>query len=569
MSTAAWAQLGILVAALAVSTPLLGTYVARVYGGGPAPGDRVFGPLERLTYRFCRVDPESEQRWRAYALAVLAFSAVSVVGLYLLQRIQGGLPVNPTGAAAVPPLLSFNTAVSFVTNTNWQNYSGETTMAHLTQMAGLAVANFTSAAVGLSVAIALVRGLIRRESPTIGNFWVDLVRGCVRVLLPLALIGALVLAAAGVIQNLGAGTAATTVEGTEQVIPGGPVASQEVVKLLGTNGGGFFGANSAHPLENPTPLTNVVEIFLILCLPFALAWTFGVLAGNRRQGLAVLAAMVLLWAGSTLLAQHLETRAPRLADTGQVAVERTSASPGGNMEGKEIRFGPEATGLFVGATTSTSTGAVNSSHDSLTALGGGVALLNMMLGEVSPGGVGSGLYGMLLFAILAVFIAGLMVGRTPEYLGKKIETAEMKLVVVYILIVPLVVLALAAVSVILGSARASVSNPGPHGLTEVVYAYTSAANNNGSAFAGLAGNTDWYNVTLGLAMLAGRFLLIVTVLAIAGSLARKPAVPPTAGTFPTGTPTFTFLLVAVVLVVVGLTYFPVLSLGPIVEHLMT
>ncbi|MBX7159982.1 MAG: potassium-transporting ATPase subunit KdpA [Acidimicrobiia bacterium] len=569
MSGAAWAQLGILMGALAMSTPLLGSYIAKVFGGGSAPGDRIFAPVERTVLRICRVDPDAEQRWGVYALSLLAFSAVSVLGLYLLQRVQGGLPVNPTGAGGVAPLLSFNTAASFVTNTNWQNYAGETTMAHLTQMAGLAVANFTSAAMGLGVAIALVRGLTRRESRTIGNFWVDILKGCLRVLLPVAFAGALVLVASGAVQNLSAGTPVTTLEGAEQVIPGGPVASQESIKVLGTNGGGFFNANSAHPFENPTPVTNVVQMFLILCLPFALAWAFGLMAGSRRQGAAVLAAMVLLWAGSSLIAPAMESRAPLLAASATVDVARGPDSAGGNMEGKELRFGPEASGLFVATTTGTSTGAVDASHDSLTPLGGMVPLVNMMLGEVSPGGVGSGLYGMLVFAILAVFIAGLMVGRTPEYLGKKIETAEMKLVVVYILIVPVVVLGFAAVAVLWGPARDSISNPGPHGLSQVVYAYTSAANNNGSAFAGLSGNTDWYNITLGLAMLAGRFLLMVPVLAIAGSLARKPVVPPTAGTFPTGTATFALLLVAVVLVVVGLTYFPVLSLGPVVEHLMS
>ncbi|MCC7075776.1 MAG: potassium-transporting ATPase subunit KdpA [Acidimicrobiia bacterium] len=568
MSLGSWVQLTVLVAMLAVSTPLLGTYMAKVFGGVKAPGDRVFAPIERGIYRLCGIDPEGEQRWRAYATSVVAFSAVCVLGLFLLQRVQAWLPLNPDDLPNVPSFLAFNTAVSFVTNTNWQNYSGESTMTHLTQMAGLAVQNFVSAAVGIAVAVALVRGLTRRRAGTIGNFWVDLTRATLRLLVPIALVGALTLVGLGLIQNFSGFTEVATVEGATQQIPGGPVASQEVIKLLGTNGGGFFNGNSSHPFENPNPTTNILEIWLMLCIPFALTWTYGRLAGDLRQGLAVLGAMVVLWVSAAGLTMWMEGRSnPRLEGTAVTQV-RTDTATGGNMEGKESRFGPPGSGLFATTATGTSTGAVNAMHDSFTPLGGMVPLVNMMLGEVSPGGVGSGLYGMLVFAILAVFVAGLMVGRTPEYLGKKIEAGEVKLVVLYILIVPVVVLVFAGISVLLGTARASILNPGPHGLSEVVYAYTSAANNNGSAFAGLTGGTDWYNITLGLAMLFGRFLLIVPVLAIAGAVAQKNHTPMSLGTFPTGTPTFTGLLVAIVLIVVGLTYIPVLALGPIVESLV-
>jgi len=468
---------------------------------------------------------------------------------------------------SVPPALAFNTAVSFVTNTNWQNYSGESTMSHLTQMVGLATQNFVSAAVGLAVAIALIRGLIRRRSATIGNFWVDLTKSVVRILLPIAFVAALVLVSQGVIQNFTGNTAAHTVQGATQMIPGGPVASQEAIKELGTNGGGFYNANSAHPFESSNGFTDVFEIFLLLVIPFSLTYTFGKLVKDKRQGWAVFAAMFVLWIAVAGIAIGFETAGnPKLNDVG-VTQQVTSQQPGGNFEGKEVRFGPVASGLFAGSTTGTSTGAVNSMHDSFTPAGGGIVLLNIMFGEVSPGGVGSGLYGILIFALLSVFIAGLMVGRTPEYLGKKIQASEMKLVVLYILAVPVVILGFTAASVLIPTAKASILNPGPHGLTEITYAFTSAANNNGSAFAGLTGNTDWYNVTLGLCMLVGRFLLIVPALAIAGSLARKQPSPPSSGTFPTGTPLFTVLLVGVIVLVVGLTFFPVLALGPIAEAL--
>lgn len=532
-----------------------------------APGEKVFAPIERAIYRLVGVDPTVEQRWSTYALSLLAFSVVSVVVLYALQRLQTVLPLNPTGRPAVEPPLAFNTAVSFTTNTNWQNYAGESTLSSFTQMVGLTVQNFVSAAVGLCVAVALIRGLVRRRSSTIGNFWVDLVRGTVRVLLPVSFVVALVFAANGVVQNLSAPTTVTTVEQQAQVLPAGPIASQEAIKQLGTNGGGFLNANSAHPFENPNAFTNLLQMALLLVIPFALALAFGRMARDRRQGWVIFAAMALLWAGSAVAAMTFETNGNPSLATATVDQVASATNPGGNAEGKEVRFGPEATGIYAASTTGTSTGAVIGMHDSFTPLGGMVPLVNMMLGEVSPGGVGAGLYGMLIFALLAVFIAGLMVGRTPEYLGKKIQAAEMKLVVIYILAVPLMVLGFAAISVVLPSAKASMLNSGPHGLTEVVYAFTSGGNNNGSAFAGLSGNTDWYNTTLALSMLVGRFLLIVTALAIAGSLARKQAVPPSSGTFPTGTPLFTGLLVGVIVIVVGLTYFPVVALGPIVEHL--
>ncbi len=561
MSGSNWLQLVVLVAAVLATTPLLGAYLARVLGGGSAPGDRVFLPVERGVYRLTGVDPGREQPWSVYALSLLAFSAVSVVGLYVLQRVQGALFLNPTDVAAVPPALAFNTAASFVTNTNWQNYGGESTMSHLTQMTGLAVQNFVSAAVGIAVAVALIRGIVRRRSETIGNFWVDLTRITIRVLVPLAVVVALLLASQGVVQSLSGSAETATVEGAPQSVYRGPVASQEAIKELGTNGGGIVNANSAHPFENPTPFTNLVENWALLAIPFALTFAFGRLARDRRQGWVLFAAMFALWISSVGLATGFEV-------DGNPRVEALGASGElGNMEGKEVRFGAAASGLFAASTTGTSTGAVIAAHDSFTPLGGAVPLANMMLGEVSPGGVGAGLYGMLIFALLAVFIAGLMVGRTPEYLGKKIQATEMKLVALYLLVVPMLVLGFASVSVLLDQAKASILNPGAHGLSEVVYAFTSAANNNGSAFGGLTGNIDWYNTTLGLAMLAGRFLPIVLVLAIAGSLARKQPVPVTAGTFPTGTPLFVGLLVGVVLIVVALTYFPVLALGPVLEHL--
>src|SRR5829696_896573 len=556
MTGAAWLQIAALIALVLIGTRLLGPYLAQVYGGGRAPGEPVFLPVERALYRFGGVDPGREQQWPVYALSLLAFSAVSVVGLYVLQRIQGALPVNPTEVDAVPPALAFNTAVSFVTNTNWQNYGGEGTMSHLTQMAGLTVQNFVSAAVGISVAIAFVRGLVRRQSETIGNFWVDLVRTTTRVLVPLAFVVALLLVSQGVVQTMRGPATAQTLEGASQEIYRAPVASQEAIKELGTNGAGIANANSAHPFENPTGFTNFVELLSILLIPFALTYAFGRLVGSQRQGWALFAAMFALWLGSAVIATAFEV-------DGNPLIEAT----GSTGEGKEVRFGAPASALFAATTTGTSTGAVISSHDSFTPGGGAVPLVNMMLGEVSPGGVGAGLYGMLVFALLAVFLAGLMVGRTPEYLGKKIQAAEMKLVVLYLLAVPLVVLGFSAASLVLDTALASRLNDGPHGLTEITYAFTSAGNNNGSAFGGLTGATDWYNTTLAIGMLVGRFLLIVPVLAIAGSMARKQPAPASAGTFPTGTPLFGGLLLGVVVIVVGLTYFPNLALGPVAEQL--
>ncbi|GAC1368405.1 MAG: potassium-transporting ATPase subunit KdpA [Actinomycetota bacterium] len=567
MSAAAWAQLGALIVALAICAPLIGRYLAKVHGGGKAPGDRIFGPVERAVYRVCGIDPEGEQHWKVYAFSLLAFSLVSLLLLYAQLRLQGHLPLNPDHFKGLPPALAFNTAVSFLTNTNWQNYSGESTMAQLTQMAGLAFHNFVSAAAGAAVAIALVRGLIRRRTATVGNFWVDMTRTCTRVLLPLSLVGGLFFVSQGVVQNFHAIKTVTTVEGASQAIPGGPVASQEVIKQAGQNGGGPYNANSAHPFENPSGLTDFVQLFLLLLIPFSLPFAFGRLVGDPKQGWVILATMVILWLGMSLLAMHFEARgSPRLTALG-AGQQATASQGGGNMEGKETRFGSASCGLFAASTTGTSTGAVNCAHDSLTPLGGGVALVNIMFGEIDPGGTGSGLYGMLIFALLGVFIAGLMVGRTPEYLGKKIQAAEMKLVVVYILAVPLAILGFAASSILLKSALGSLGNTGPHGLTEMVYAYTSQANNNGSAFGGLNGNTNWFNSTGAIAMLIGRYFLMIPVLAIGGSLARKQPVPPSAGTFPTGSKLFAGLLLGVVLLVVGLTFFPVVALGPLVEHL--
>ena len=567
MSSSAILQLILLSAVIAGVTPLLGSYMAKVYGGGAAPGDRVFGPTERVIYRLVGVDPDREQHWTTYARSALAFSVMSVLALYLIQRVQGWLPLNPTGMEAVAPSIAFNTAASFVTNTNWQAYAGESTMSHLTQMLGMTVQNFASAAVGIAVAVALVRGLVRRRAATIGNFWVDLTRTFTRVLFPIAFIAALVFAAQGVVQNLSGGLEISTVAGGTQTIPGGPLASQEVIKLLGTNGGGFYNANSAHPFENPTAVVNLLQIVLVLMIPFSLTWTFGTMARSRKQGWVVFAAMFILWAASAALVVSFENGGnPRLTDQGVTQIASATQS-GGNMEGKEVRFGATGSGLFSAAVTGTSTGAVNSAHDSYTPFGGAVPLVNMMLGEISPGGVGSGLYGMLVFALLAVFIAGLMVGRTPELLGKKIQPAEMKLVMLFLLAVPAVILIFSAISVVMGSAKASIFNPGPHGLSEIVYAYTSGANNNGSAFGGLNATTDWYTTTIGLAMLCGRFLLMIPVLAIAGSMAAKQPAPPSAGTFPTDTPLFTGLLIGVILIVVGLTFFPALALGPLVEGL--
>jgi K+-transporting ATPase ATPase A chain len=564
----AWLQLLAVIAALAVSTPLLGNYMARVYTDGRSPGHRFFHAIERPIYRICGVDEGSEQRWQTYALSLLAFSFVSLLVLYAQLRLQGHLPFNADHMGSVDPFLSFNTSVSFLTNTNWQNYSGESTMSHLSQMAGLAFHNFVSAAAGAAVAVALIRGLVRKRTKTLGNFWVDLVRTCTRILLPLAIVGGLVLVSQGVVQNFHAAKTVTTVTGQKQTIPGGPIASQEVIKEAGENGGGPYNANSSHPFENPNGFTNLFEIWLLLAIPFAFPWMFGKMAGDLRQGISVLSAMFVLWLAIALVAMVFEAGGNNKLNAYGVNQHATATQAGGNTEGKEIRNGPAPSGLFAASTTGTSTGSIDAQHDSFTPIGGAAPLVNIMLGEVDPGGTGSGLYGMLVFALLSVFIAGLMVGRTPEYLGKKIQGAEMKLVVLYILFVPLVILGFTAASVVMDSTLNSLLNHGPHGLTEMTYAFTSQANNNGSAFAGLTGNTNWFNVTGAICMLVGRFLLMVPVLAIAGSLARKQPAPPSAGTFPTNTPLFAGLLTGVVIIVVGLTYFPVVALGPVVEHLV-
>jgi K+-transporting ATPase ATPase A chain len=566
MTAAAWFQLAFLIVLVAVTAPPIGRYMARVYNNERTPGERVFSAVERPIYRLCRVDPDVEQRWTTYGYSLLGFSLASFVLLYAQQRLQDRLPFNPTNMPAVGQHLSFNTAVSFMTNTNWQSYGGEATMSHLTQMLGLGVHNFVSAAAGMAIMAALIRGLARRRASTIGNFWVDLTRSITRILLPACFVFALVLISQGVIQNFHGFTDVKGLEGVAQAIPGGPVASQIAPKMLGTNGGGFFNTNAAHPFENSTPFSNVLQTYAIVIIPFALAFTYGHMIKDKRQGRAVFAIMTVIWLVMTLTAMGMETHGnPELNRYG-VDQTATASQSGGNMEGKETRFGPAASAVWMASTTGTSNGSVNSMHDSATPLGGGVALTHMMLGEVSPGGIGVGLNGVLIMVILAVFIAGLMVGRTPEYLGKKIQAPEMKLVVLYVLAMPAVVLGFAAASVVLKSALTT-NNPGPHGLSEILYAFTSAGNNNGSAFAGLTTATQWYDTTMGLAMLVGRFFLAIPVLAIAGAMARKQPAPETAGTFPTHTPLFGGLVIGVVAIVAGLTFFPALALGPLVEQL--
>jgi K+-transporting ATPase ATPase A chain len=549
-TAAGWLQAALLVVALAAVHRPLGDWMARVF---TSPRH---GRVERVVYRVVGVDPDSEQRWPVYLRSVLAFSLAGVLLLYVLQRVQSLLPLS-NGMAAVEPGSAWNTAVSFVTNTNWQGYSGESTMGNLVQMAGLAVQNFLSAAVGIAVAIALVRGFARTRTDRLGNFWVDVTRAVTRILLPVAVLATVVLVLGGVVQNLSSGTDASTLTGATQFLPGGPVASQEAIKELGTNGGGFYNANSAHPFEGPSAWISLFQVFLLLTIPFSLPRTFGRLVGDKRQGYAILGVMAGLATVSVALLSWSEARA------GGTATQLAGAA----MDGKEVRFGVPLSALFADATTLTSTGAVNGMHDSFTPLGGGVAMVNMMLGEVAPGGVGSGLYGMLVLAVITVFVAGLMVGRTPEYLGKKLGRREMTLASLYILTTPAIALTGAAVAMALPGARASMLNMGPHGLSEVLYAFASAANNNGSAFAGLSANTPFYNVALGLAMAFGRFLPIVFVLALAGRLAVQGRTPVTVGTLPTHRPLFVGLLFSVVLVVVGLTYFPVLSLGPLAEGL--
>jgi K+-transporting ATPase ATPase A chain len=568
MTAAGWAQLIALIVVIGVTAPLLGRYMANVYEGGPSRLDRVFGPVERLIYRVCRIDPDHEQRWSGYALSLLAFSVVGILLLYVIQRVQSGLPFNPTDMANVAPALSLNTAVSFVTNTNWQSYAGESTLSHLTQMTGLTVQQFASAAVGMAVMAAFIRGLSRVGQQTIGNFWADLVRTTFRILFPIALVFAIVLVATGVIQNTHGFTAVHTVAGATQKIPGGPNASMESIKQIGTNGGDFFNVNSAHPFSNPTKFSDFLELYAILIIPFALAFTFGRMVKDKRQGYAVFTIMFIIWLAASLTAVFLEVNGNSKLDTRAVSQSVTVSSPGGNAEGKEVRFGPTASGVWAGSTTGTSNGSVNSMHDSYTPIGGMVPLVHMKLGEISPGGVGTGLNGLLVLVILSVFIAGLMVGRTPEYLGKKIQSAEVKLVAIYILAMPAVVLIFIAISTFVRSVSdVSLLNPSAHGFTELTYAFTSAANNNGSAFAGITANTAWMNTALAVTMLVGRYFLIIPSLALAGSLARKRTSPPSAGTFPTHTPLFVVLVLGVSVIVAALTFLPVLSLGPIVEQL--
>jgi K+-transporting ATPase ATPase A chain len=549
-TTAGLLQAGVLVILLAAVHVPLGNYMARIYSS------KRHLAAERGVYRVMGIDPDADQRWSSYLRSLLAFSFVSVIFLYAFQRLQQHLWLS-LGFPGVKPDQAWNTAVSFLTNTNWQSYSGESTMGHLVQMAGLAVQNFVSAAVGIAVAVALIRGFTRSRTDRIGNFWVDLTRGCLRLLLPLSFVFAILLVLGGVIQNLHGDNTITTLAGGHQTLTGGPVASQEAIKELGTNGGGFYNANSAHPFENPTSWTDLFEIFLLLAIPFSLPRTFGKLVGDKRQGYAILAAMAIIWAGAVFL-----TTTAEMAHHGTVPT-----AVGAAMEGKEARFGVPASALFATSTTLTSTGAVNSFHDSYTALGGGMTMVDMMTGEVAPGGVGSGLYGILVLAVITVFVAGLMVGRTPEYLGKKIRAREVKLASLYILATPACVLIGAGTAIALPGERASLLNSGPHGLSEMLYAFTSASNNNGSAFAGIGVNTVWYNTALGLAMVLARLVPIILVLGLAGSLASQQPVPVTAGTLPTHRPLFVGLLLSVIIVVVALTYVPALSLGPLAEGL--
>jgi len=561
MTINGWVQIGLYCLVLGATVRPLGAYMTKVFAGERTFLSRVLRPLENFFYRLCGVDPQQEQHWVSYAEAMLTFNFAGFVLLYVLQRAQAMLPLNPQAMPGVAPDLAFNTAISFVSNTDWQNYAGEATLGYLVQMAGLTVQNFASAATGIALSLSLVRGFVRRSAGGIGNFWADLVRATLYVLLPMSLVLAPVLVWQGVPQNFSPSVVATTLEGGTQTIAQGPVASQEAIKMLGTNGGGFFNANSAHPYENPTPLSNFLEMLSVLMIGAALTNVFGRMSGDERQGHALLAAMgVLLLAGVLVVYWAEAASNPAFAALG---VDPS----GGNMEGKEVRFGIPLTSLFAVVTTAASCGAVNGMHDSLLPLGGMIPLINMELGELVIGGVGAGLYGMLLFVIVAVFVAGLMVGRTPEYLGKKIESKEVKMTMLAILVLPLAMLALTALAVSIPAGRASILNAGPHGFGEVLYAYTSAAANNGSAFAGLSGNTVFYNLTLGLGMMVGRFFMIVPMLAVAGSLAAKKRVPVSVGTFPTDGPLFVGLLVGVILIVGGLTFFPALALGPIAEHL--
>src|SRR5579875_1515152 len=580
MTLNGWLQIVVFITAVLLLAKPMGTYMTAVFTGRRTWLDPVLAPCERLLYRLTSVDASQEMRWTEYAVAMLVFSAATLGLTYLVERLQHLLPLNPQHLPGVEPALALNTAISFTTNTNWQAYTPESTMSYLTQMLGLATHNFWSAAVGLALAVAFIRGIARREMKTLGNFWVDLTRGTLWVLLPISLVFALALVSQGVVQNFKPYDTAKlvqsqTVTGTDgrsstvstQTIAQGPVASQEAIKMLGTNGGGFFNANSAHPFENPTPLSNFLEMLSIFLIPAGLAITLGQMVGSPKHGWAVLAAMVVLWFAGTFTCYWAESQGNPLLHRVDQHVSLTQS--GGNFEGKEVRFGIANSALFATVTTDASCGAVNGMHDSFTPLGGLVPMANILLGEVVFGGVGAGLYGMLVFVVMAVFIAGLMVGRTPEYLGKKIESYDVQMAMLYLLIFPLIILGFAAVAVLMPHfGLSSLANHGPHGLSEILYAYTSATGNNGSAFAGLNANTHWYNVSLAVAMFFGRFMMAVPMLAIAGNLARKKIAPASAGTFPVTTPLFTTLLVGVILIVGALTFFPALSLGPVLEHLL-
>jgi K+-transporting ATPase ATPase A chain len=591
MTANGWLQIAFFFLLLLLAAKPLGLYMARVYERQKTWLDPVLGPVERLLYRITGVNPDAEMRWTEYGAAMLIFSCATLLLSYAIQRLQGVIPIvrlNPQHLAGVEPYLAWNTAVSFTTNTNWQSYVPESTMSYLSQMAALATHNFWSAATGMALAIAFIRGISRRESKTLGNFWVDLTRGTLWVLLPICIVSSLALVSQGVVQNFkpydtaklvepqtvtapGADGKPVTTTVTTQTIAQGPTASQEAIKELGTNGGGFFNANSAHPFENPTPLTNLIEMLSMFLIPAGLTVTLGRMVGSPGHGWAVFAAMSVLWFAGVATCYWAEAQPnPLLHGVDQRVVQMgATPSPGGNMEGKEVRFGVANSALWATVATDTSTGAVNSMHDSYMPLGGMVPLVNMMMGEVIFGGVGSGMYGMLILVIVTVFIAGLMVGRTPEYLGKKVQAYEVQLSMLYVLIFPLIILGFAAVSVLAPSfGTSSLSNHGPHGLSQILYAYTSAAANNGSAFAGLNANTHWYNATLGITMLTGRFLMIVPMLAVAGSLATKKIAPTSVGTFPVNSTLFTVLLTSVILIVGALTFFPALSLGPILEHLL-
>lgn len=577
MNLNGWLQCLIFLGALVLCVKPLGLYMARIYEGKPAGLNRWFEPLELGFYKICGVKPEDEMSWKTYAFAMMLFNILGIATVYVLQRCQAMLPLNPMHMPPVPADLAFNTAISFATNTNWQSYGGETTLSYLTQILALTVQNFVSAACGMAVLVALIRGFVRKQSQTLGNFWVDLIRSTLYILLPLAFIFSVVLISQGVVQTFRPSQKITLLETTkdaggksvaEQEIALGPAASQIAIKQLGTNGGGFFNANSAHPFENPTPLSNLQEVLAILVISAALCYTFGCMVKDRRQGWALLAAMFMIFIPCLLICVHAEQRGNPLLTHFGIDQSATTLQPGGNMEGKEARFGVVNSAIWATATTAASNGSVNSMHDSFTPIGGLIPLWLIQLGEVVFGGVGSGLYGMIAFAIVAVFVAGLMVGRTPEYLGKKIEAYEMKMATLIILIPTIITLAGTALAVLVPLGKASVSNPGPHGFSEVLYAFSSAGNNNGSAFAGLSTNNPFYNIALGTAMFLARYWLAIPTLAIAGSLAQKKIVPTSPGTLPTHTPLFILFLVAVVLIVGALTFFPALALGPIVERLM-